>query len=383
MRRSAPHIIEYKHSKTSPWCIDVRVGGKRRRIFFKTKTAAEQELTRIKTKLRREGEAALQLPDSLRTMALEVSRDLQPFGKSLRDAGDFYLKYLGEAHKSVTVEALKIEYLAMQKRLGRSRDHQDDLRLRLGHFCEKFGSAPVRTLTTKEIEGWLHALPLSPQSVNNYRTRASSLFGYGVKRGYLERNPVLAIDPMKYVDQPPEIFTVDELRLLLGASPAELLPMFAIGAFAGLRTAELVRLEWNDIDLRRGHINIPATKSKTARRRLITMAPNLRAWLSPYAHHTGRLWPTQTGVYHRSVADVRQAAGLAKWPNNGLRHSFASYHLAKHQDAPRLALDMGHVSPHMIFSNYREIVTPEEAERYWQIFPPTAAENIVPMAHAS
>jgi hypothetical protein len=23
----------------------------------------------------------------------------------------------------------------------------------------------------------------------------------------------------------------------------------------------------------------------------------------------------------------------------------------------------------MIFSNYREIVTPEEAERYWQIFP--------------
>ena len=36
----------------------------------------------------------------------------------------------------------------------------------------------------------------------------------------------------------------------------------------------------------------------------------------------------------------------------------------------------------MIFSNYREIVTPEEAERYWQIFPPTAAENVVPMAQA-
>jgi hypothetical protein len=35
---------------------------------------------------------------------------------------------------------------------------------------------------------------------------------------------------------------------------------------------------------------------------------------------------------------------------------------------------MGHVSPHMIFSNYREIVTPEEAERYWHIFPPAHAE---------
>jgi hypothetical protein len=48
-------------------------------------------------------------------------------------------------------------------------------------------------------------------------------------------------------------------------------------------------------------------------------------------------------------------------------HSFASYHLAKDQDAPRLAVDMGHVNPHMIFSNYRENMTPEEAERYWQI----------------
>ena len=41
---------------------------------------------------------------------------------------------------------------------------------------------------------------------------------------------------------------------------------------------------------------------------------------------------------------------------------------------------MGHVTPHMIFNHYREIVTPEEAERYWNIFPPKPAENIVPMA---
>jgi hypothetical protein len=37
------------------------------------------------------------------------------------------------------------------------------------------------------------------------------------------------------------------------------------------------------------------------------------------------------------------------------------------------------LSPQMIFSNYREIVTPE-AERHWQIFPPATVENVVPMA---
>jgi hypothetical protein len=47
---------------------------------------------------------------------------------------------------------------------------------------------------------------------------------------------------------------------------------------------------------------------------------------------------------------------------------------------PRLALDVGHVNPH---TNYRQIVPPDEAERYWQIFPTTPAENVVPMTQAS
>src|SRR6266436_4507493 len=46
-------------------------------------------------------------------------------------------------------------------------------------------------------------------------------------------------------------------------------------------------------------------------------------------------------------------------------------------------LDLGHVSPQMIFGHYREIVTPEEAERYWRSFHRLHPPNIVPMAQAS
>jgi hypothetical protein len=74
---------------------------------------------------------------------------------------------------------------------------------------------------------------------------------------------------------------------------------------------------------------------------------------------------------------VREAAKLARWPNNGLRHSFASYRLAAVHDAPRVAHELGHTSPQMLYSTYREPVLPTEAERYWTILPAEETANVV------
>jgi len=80
---------------------------------------------------------------------------------------------------------------------------------------------------------------------------------------------------------------------------------------------------------------------------------------------------------------VRKAAELASWPNNGLRHSFASYRLAAIQDAPRVAAELGHTSPHMLYSTYRELVLPQEAERYRKIVPKEETANVVAFSVAS
>jgi integrase len=98
---------------------------------------------------------------------------------------------------------------------------------------------------------------------------------------------------------------------------------------------------------------------------------------------SGLLFAPSTHVLFNRLDAIRKAAGLTKWPKNGLRHSFASYHLAHYHDAAKLGLILGHTTTKMIFSNYREIVTPEEGERYFLISPPAPAENIVPIACAS
>jgi integrase len=170
---------------------------------------------------------------------------------------------------------------------------------------------------------------------------------------------------------------VDELHALLEAANrihSDVVPMLAIGAFAGLRDAEIKRLDWSEVDLARGHIEIKAAKAKSARRRIIPIQPNLAEWLRSYAALKGSVVPEGA----RGKLDrVRKAAGLTRWQNNGLRHSFASYRLAATHDAPRVASELGHTSPQMLYSTYREVVLPEEAERYWELIPEEKAKNVV------
>ena len=152
--------------------------------------------------------------------------------------------------------------------------------------------------------------------------------------------------------------------------------MLAIGAFAGLREAEIKRLDWGEIDLRRAFIEVKADKAKTAKRRIVRIQPNLARWLAPYSAMTGAVVPVNA---RKKLDGVRKAAGLKRWSKNGLRHSFASYRLAATNDAANVASELGHSTSQMLYSTYRELVLPEEAERYWEIAPMTPGLNVIPL----
>jgi integrase len=68
---------------------------------------------------------------------------------------------------------------------------------------------------------------------------------------------------------------------------------------------------------------------------------------------------------------LRKAAGLEQWPENCLRHSFASYHLAVHGDAVKTAAQLGHMSVKLIHDHYKALVLKFDSEKFWALRPQT------------
>jgi integrase len=209
------------------------------------------------------------------------------------------------------------------------------------------------------------SLKLGATTKNDMRRVLGTCGNWAEKQGHLVKgsNPFMGMVRYKEEKAAVSIFTPEQIASLLTKADATLRPFIALGAFAGLRTAELQRLGWSEVDLDRGFITVAASKAKTRRRRLVPISDNLKLWLTPLRQASG---PICVHVCAQHAARTK-CEGFG-WAKNGLRHSFISYRLAILHDTARVALEAGN-SPAVIFAHYRELVTPEEAKAWFEVKP--------------
>jgi hypothetical protein len=201
-------------------------------------------------------------------------------------------KFYSARHKQIVskrVVDVVAELIALKKSRKASDRYLADLRGRLKKFSDVF-SKDTCNVTTAEIQTWLDGQKLSTQTYANNRRVAHLFFKFAVARGYAVDNPVTGVDQVKVKNRATQIFTPLEIAKLLAAASPDYLPCIAIGAFAGLRSAEIERLEWSAIDLAGRHIIVGANEAKTASRRVIPIQENLVSWLAPYAGRNGKVW---------------------------------------------------------------------------------------------
>jgi integrase len=135
------------------------------------------------------------------------------------------------------------------------------------------------------------------------------------------------------------------------------------------------------VKLSEKRVIVPRYAGKNDKRYRVTLSDNLVEWLRPHVIESGPLLaparatnragmlkgkPSQTGTRNRIIAAVRKA-GITL-PDNAGRHTFISMHVAHHESIDKTALESDN-SSEIIKSNYLDIVTREDATRFWAIRP--------------
>lgn len=367
-----------------------RVNGKRSSHFFRTKVEAEIHCERRNIELINHGHGMAAMSNVLRAEALVCSDRLAIIGASLTKATDFYLQAYDARAKSVPVEFAWNECKSDLKRMVEGEEislaHLETITKAANKLVASFGQERICDLSSQVMERWLNSLPLAATTRNNVRKNVSVILAYAVKRGWMEENPMLKIkgfNEHRLKAKLPGILTPAETALLLERAEPEIVPFFASGAFAGLRVAELERLDWSEIKWEKRLINVTAMKAKTAQPRWVPMSDNLIAWLTPYRRAQGPIAPQSIKIRRKLITQARKAAGIDSWGRekaNALRHSFCSYHLALHEDAALTAARAGHMNTGMLYKHYNHRVEKTEAEKYFSIAPAAQAQNILAIA---
>jgi integrase len=318
---------------------------------------------------------------------LTVGAAAEALAASLKRVGDMTalndaVKFYADRHKKTTdklVSDVVIELLAKWKSRGKSERYLNDIRSRLQNtFAQKF-VCNIGSINTAAVQAWLDSMNFeSQQTYKNYRTLLHLLFGFAVRRGYAVDNPVTEVERAEIRDTD-EVgtYTPEEMAKLLSAASPEFLPCLAISAFAGLRSAEIERLEWADIDLAAKLIKVRVEVAKTASRRFVPMADNLVEWLAPYAGQKGNVWKGSHDGYYQTQQRLSETAKV-DWVHNGLRHSYGSYRFAQLYDSGRVAGEMGN-SASVVNKHYRELVKPADAVKFFAV-KPQAPANVVSLA---
>ncbi|MBU6303760.1 MAG: hypothetical protein KGS60_19610 [Verrucomicrobia bacterium] len=266
----------------------------------------------------------------------------------------------------VPISRVVDELLQLRKQDHITERHWKDLQAIFRQFANH-APGPISEVTSRQIEEWIRRGDHSATTRNIWLKRLKYLFDFAKRRGYLPKNePTVAecLRPVAPAATETGILKPDAMRVLMDSAPAELLPLLAIGGFAGLRTAEIGRLDWSAVLLDRRIIELRAGQAKTASRRIIPISENLAAWLEPL-DRKGPVIPNRWSIAR--VTSYARKMGVG-WSRNALRHSYISYRIAIVQNAAQVALEAGN-SPVIIFKHYRELVTREEADEWFGIFP--------------
>lgn len=366
-----------------------RLDGVRIRRNFKTRAEAEAErqvlevqrmdmankfrpvVSRLTDAQLQEAEAAFRLlgdkPDQSLFACLEQALSIHAKAGLRKPLGEAVTDYLAERTREHERSVLSISQLwAITRAMNRFRGY--------------FGDQPLSRFTGELLTPFLEQGRPTLKTYNNRRSFVFSFFKYAVRRGWVVDNPTTQTPYYRvaHLRGSAKSITANkaaELMVFVEAyDGGQLVPYFSLCLFAGIRpcfkSGEISRLGPESVMLDTGSIHVEPWVSKVRRKRVVTIQPNLAAWLSVYSLSRFAIIPAGlTANIHQDIFDKFELT------HDILRHTFISMFVGKFRSIGEAALQSGN-SESIIRKHYLDLKSPQEAEEFFAIKPAALSSQL-------
>jgi integrase len=372
---------QFKVQKSgSSWKVEIpsrlSSDGKRQRAFFDTRDKAKEFAASLRSDYEQNGINASAVKPSLAEEASLAAELLAPFGLSVVQAARMVVEWkTAELASSVVEEALRA-FLAHKS--GRSESHTRAYGYMADDFEKSFAGRPLSSISDGELLGHVESHSSTPSTFNALARLVGAFWRWCAKppRSWCDSKAADILEKRETTREEIGVLNAVQCAKLMHTAEEhfpECVPAFAISLFTGMRKSELGRLQPSDISPE--GISLPASSTKTKRRRFIQMPEPLRSWLDAYPVGETVL----PGNWGKKEKAVRRLAGwkvwsdlidppeppadLPEWPHNALRHTHASVHVALGKPLETLTFEFGHSGGTQILkSHYVGVMPKKEAE---------------------
>ena len=242
----------------------------------------------------------------------------------------------------------------------------------LHRLIDRHGRDPIDQVGHRELDAWLRTFSgLSPVTRHNYWRITRRFFGWA--QDYLEaipRNPMKKLQERRLEHRDPAILTPTQMAACLEAASGERprRPIYASAGSPGFGPRRSCASRGATSTGSIGEVYVAQPKRVAGwRPRHVEILPALRRHLEPLALKEGPILTGGQPALYILRLTLRAKLGLARWPQNCLRHSFKTYHAAFFQDLQKLTLQMGHAGSDMTHYVYGTPATRGHAAAWWAL----------------
>ncbi|HAT1848302.1 TPA: tyrosine-type recombinase/integrase [Legionella pneumophila] len=249
------------------------------------------------------------------------------------------------------------------------------------HLIPYFGEVALQDLKPAFIREWIRGLQVTSKTVSNLLIPLRAIIEQALNDEYIKSNPLdkIVISKLLSKQTSKSNFKVDpfdknEVKAILDATHHEQIRnLFQFAFFTGLRTSELIALEWEDIDLAHGIINVvravvkkqvKGTKTIAGRRQVMLLPPAIEALKAQMKYtndlgkrvfhnpRTNQPWETDHQIRRTAWVHTIKRAGIRYRNPYQTRHTYASMMLSGGENIMWVASQMGHVDTEMVMKTY-------------------------------